>query len=229
MPLSPLGPTVACVLRSGGEYLPEHVVQLYRGVQKHWRIDLLGYLHMICLTDMDFLQFGVENLPLIGGWPGWWSKMELFRPGIFGDLLYIDLDTAIAGDLTDIASVGKLTVLRDFYHKDQPEKQGWVGSGLMYLPEESRAAIWRHWIADPSAHMKRHQVGGDQKLLQELIGGEANRWQDVLPGQVVSYKVHLRSKKHVPKGARIICFHGRPRPWEVEPIWRQEYEGELHG
>ena len=212
-------PTVACVLRSGGEYRPEHVVSLYRGVQKHWRIDRLGYLRMICLTDVRFVQAGVECVRLIGDWPGWWSKMELFRPDIPGDLLYIDLDTVIVGDLAAVANVKRLTVLRDFYHKDKLDRQGWVGSGLMYLPEACRAPIWPRWLLDPQGHMARHGRGGDQKLLQAEIGAEAARWQDVLPDQVVSYKIHVKANGgKVPPGARVVCFHGKPRPWQVPAL-----------
>ena len=211
--------TVACVLRSGGEYRPEHVVALYRGVQKHWRIDRLGYLRMVCLTDMDFLQFGVENVKLVGGWPGWWSKMELFRPDLTGNLLYLDLDTVVVGDLTDLANVGRLTVLRDFYHSDKPERQPWVGSGLMYLPESCRKVVWARWLLDPQGHMARHKAGGDQKFLQAAIGAEAARWQDVLPNQVASYKVHVKANGGtVPPGARVVCFHGPPRPWQVPAL-----------
>jgi len=28
----------------------------------------------------------------------------------------------------------------------------------------------------------------------------------------VSYKVHCRAG--VPAGARVVCFHGRPKPWD---------------
>nr|WP_145924153.1 hypothetical protein [Halomonas elongata] len=47
--------------------------------------------------------------PLAHGWPGWWSKLELFRPH-GGDLLYLDLDTVVRGDLQpliDAPAVGR--------------------------------------------------------------------------------------------------------------------------
>ena len=210
--------TVACVLRSGGEYKPEHVVSLYRGVQRHWDISRLGYLYMICLTDVPFLQFGVACIPLVGGWPGWWSKMELFRPDLRGDLFYLDLDTVVVGSLGEVASVGQPTILRDLFHRDVPCRQGLVGSGLMYLPEVVRPSIWRDWIRDPNACMRKHQARGDQAFIEEHAGGWA-RWQDVLPDQVISYKVHVQPNKgRVPDKARVVCFHGRPRPWQVPPL-----------
>ncbi len=147
--------------------------------------------------------------------------MEMFRPEIEGDILYIDLDTAVVGSLADVAAAGKLTVLSDFY---KPEM---IGSGLMFWPEEERARIWRAWIGNPERHMRRcrtREKWGDQGFLQPLVLDRADRWQDVLPGQVVSYKLHVRpARMHgrefgtgkVPPGARLICFHGRPRPWHA--------------
>jgi len=222
-------PTVACVLRSGGDYCSEHVVALYRGVRKYWDLSRLGYLRFICLTDVPFLQFGVENIPLIGDWPGWWSKMELFRPDITGDLLYIDLDTVIVGPLADIVEARCLTVLRDFYDRGKPERQRLVGSGLMYLPEDMRVPIWRRWLLDPQGHMTRFKAGGDQAFLQAFVEKEAARWQDLLPGQVVSYKVHIKPTGKAPAGSRVVCFHGLPRPWKVPPFWERNEEAATDG
>ncbi len=44
-------------------------------------------------------------IPLIKGWPGWWSKIELFRPSlpVSGRILYFDLDTILIGGLEELA------------------------------------------------------------------------------------------------------------------------------
>ena len=54
----------------------------------------------VCLSNVKIPC--CERIPLQNDWPGWWSKIELFRPGLFdGDrVLYIDLDTIIVNDLT---------------------------------------------------------------------------------------------------------------------------------
>lgn len=199
--------TVACVLRSGGEYQPWHVDRLRQQVGQY-----LPDARFLCLSDVDVSVF---RKPLKYAWPGWWSKMELFRPDIRGDLLYFDLDTTIFGPLDDIASVRRLTLLRDFY-KDGTQKPERIQSGMMFLPETDRAAIWSHWIADPSRHMREHR--GDGEYLHSLLFERAARWQDMVPGQVVSYKVHVRGRG-VPAGARVICFHGQPRPWVITDAW----------
>lgn len=212
--------TIACVLRSGGHYDSEYVDRLRRGVEQH-----LSGARFVCLSDVDV---SCQRIPLKHGWPGWWSKLELFRPDIEGDLLTLDLDTMIAGDLSDIAGVGKLTVLHDFYAKTLQDGSARLrkNTGVMYLPHADRACIWNEWIKNPEAHMARCGNRGDGMMITELYGDRAQCWQDVLPGQVVSYKCHVRPSQHaretgdgtVPANARVVCFHGEPRPRDVG--WR---------
>lgn len=159
---------------------------------------------------------GVETTPLHYKWGGWWSKLNLFDPRVSGDLLAMDLDTSIVGDIAEIAARTEFTLLRDFYH---PHK---MQSGLMYLPAAARAATWERWH-----EQMIHVFKGDGQFLHSVWNGIADTWQDALPGQVISYKCHVmrdpRKGRHigdgtVPKNARIICFHGQPRPWAVAPL-----------
>lgn len=165
---------------------------------------------MDCLTDMDADIDGVDALDLRYRWPGWWSKMELFRPDVRGDFLYMDLDTTVLGPLDDFER-DEVTLLRDFY------RPGGLGSGLMFLPEAARAEVWQKWIEKPDYYMAATRKG-DQGFLEMLWLKTAARWQDVLPGKVASYKVHVRPTGKVPVGASVICFHGKPRPWAVPEL-----------
>lgn len=190
--------TPICVLRSGGEFTPAHVQWLARQVPG-----------LTCLSDVEVP--GVATLPLYYDWPGWWAKMELFRPDMRGDLLYLDLDTVVLGDLS-VLDVGATTVLRDF------TRPHLMGSGLMYLVEMDRPLVWAKFVQDPGKHIAEcvtQERWGDQGFLQGVL--VAQRWQDALPGRVVSYKEHCISR--VPSGARVVCFHGKPRPWEVKKAW----------
>lgn len=204
---------VAIVLRSGGEFKPAHVERLHKHIAMH-----LPSADVVCLSDVDV---SCQRIPLIHGWPGWWSKMELFRPDVEGDLFYMDLDTSIVGSLADFANVDRLTVLSDFYF---PQR---VQSSLMFIPEHERAAIWEAWIADPDRHMREcttRERWGDQGFLGQFWQNRAQRWQDVLPGQAISYKCHVRKSTRsdkefgdgtLPENARVVCFHGKPRPWGI--------------
>jgi hypothetical protein len=196
---------VVTVLRSGGDFGPAHVQALHRQIAR-W----LPGTEVVCLSDRGPIS-GVHVEPLRFLWPGWWSKMEMFAPWIEGDLLFMDLDTVVVGPLDDIANIGRLTMLRDFY---KPLR---LGSGLMFIPEEPRGEVWSQWLPAWSHVMRTYRVQGDQAFLQQMWSGAPALWQDVLPGQVVSYKVDVRPTGEVPADARVVCFHGKPRPWALPP------------
>jgi hypothetical protein len=149
--------------------------------------------------------------------------------------LFFDLDTMIVGSLADFQAIRRHTMLRSFKWKNR------LASGVMILPEAVRPVIWARWILAPNEWMRIHKwpndtghLTGDQGFMQETwerSGWGAGRtpdpewqrngigrFQKILPGQVCSYKRHVRKKRRVPKGTRVVCFHGRPRPADIE--WR---------
>lgn len=196
---------VALVLRSGGEYNLDHAYSLAQ------HFDPSNLLLLTDLPEIPFPYAPWETEKLRHGWPGWWSKLELMRPDIEGDLLYLDLDTRIVGDLADIRKIDHLTMLADPYRTNNPLR---FGSGVMYLPESARRAAWQQFISNPGMYMQRFEYGGDQAFLIQAWGADfIARWQDLLPGQLVSYKRDVRGKG-VPLNARIVYFHGQPRPWD---------------
>jgi hypothetical protein len=193
--------TVACVLRSGGEYAPHHVTRLRDQVAEH-----LPGAEFRCLSDTSIR--GVECIPLRYTWPGWWAKMELFRPDLTDDWLFFDLDTSIVGSLADMAAVEGPVIMRDVY------RPGGFQSSVMAIPHEIKAMIWDAFTVAPVSRM-RFAVGGDQVFLERCKGVDWRLWQDVLPGQLCSYKVDVRRLGRKPRGVRAVIFHGKPRPWEV--------------
>lgn len=200
--------TVACVLRSGGDYAAEHVLALQAAARKFWPAH--EPFRFVALTDVDIP--GVECRPLRSKWQGWWTKMELFAAAQddLGDILYFDLDTMIVGALDDVVAVEDLTLLADFY------KPRLLQSGMMMLPAAYRPAAWAAWLEGPRVIMAAYR--GDGEFLHAVWIGVAATWQSVLPAQVCSYKVHCRRSDSVPVGARVVCFHGQPRPWD-SPLW----------
>lgn len=190
---------IVTVLKSGGEFKPHHVIALHRQCAKY-----APDVEFVCLTDV-FVPT-VECVPLICNWPGWWSKLELFAPDIQGDLLYMDLDTVVTGDLDAIVNIGEDVVLRDFYKPDE------VQSSLMYLTSARRADVYRAFSANPKQHMAELVQRGDQGFLESFYF-DVPRWQDVLPGQIISWKAGGRK---ITTDTRIVVLHGKPRPWAVQ-------------
>ncbi|MER8792389.1 hypothetical protein NKH71_31995 [Mesorhizobium sp. M0983] len=194
--------TVACVLRSGGEFEPRHVVRLLDQVNAH-----LPGAKFHCFSDVDVQ--GVEVIPLQHEWPGFWAKMELFRPELPDDWLFFDLDTSIVGSLADMAAVEGPVILNECYWP------GGVASGIMAIPHSIKAAVWEAFTAAPADHIQRFAIGGDQAFLGSCRGVDWRLWQDICPGQLCSYKIDVQRLGHVPAGVRVVYFHGKPRPWEV--------------
>ena len=194
--------TLACVLRSGGVYGPEWVARLARQAPKGWRF--------VCLTDMEV---ECESIPLIHEWPGWWAKMELFRPGLFSGLvLYLDLDTLVVGALDWAEGYAeRFAALSDFY------SPGLAASGVM---------LWRADEVNLYERMTTHPP--------ERWKGRSDHWwnahespdrlQDLYPGEIGSYKVD--ELEEGPRDFSVVCFHGQPKQdvlggW-VEAHWTSE-------
>jgi hypothetical protein len=196
-------PVIISVLRSGGDFKAEHVKRLADqcaefapGVPFH------------CLSDH---RSAIGYEPLLYDWPGWWAKIEVF--GILGPVLYLDLDTTIVGDLSPLieqCSLHKFIALRDFNY---PVRE--MGSGLMGWSGDLNW-VKKKFMAAPTENMQRCRTSaawGDQGFIEPLLP-DRKYWQDLLPGAVVSYKKHCMGG--VPPGARVVCHHGPPRPWEVK-------------
>jgi hypothetical protein len=208
-------PTIACVLKSGGEYTAAHVTWLQRQIER-WAPEA----DFMCLSDIYVP--GCRCICLNHNYPGWWSKLELCRPDIKGDILYFDLDTVITGPIDELIKVARTTFLRDVYRGGNA-----LQSSIMYLTEEARTWAWECWKSKPRVWMNECGMQGDQGYFERVIR-KVDRWQDVLPGTLVSYKVDMHNKHKQlaapPPGASVVVFHGKPRPWNVKADWIPEIE-----
>ena len=212
--------TVACVLRSGGDFTPEHVWALRRDLNKHLQ---QGAHEFRVLTDTPEFA-GTQGIRLETACSGWWAKLELFRPGVFsGPVLYLDLDTVIVGSLDALASYrGSFAMLSDFYNPTA------LQSGIMaWTPSVQSARIWERFAANPERNIKTFRGDGD--FIRALVEPRPERLQDLFPGQIVSYKRDVcldrgsfvdTGRWRTPDGARVVCFHGQPRPWKTS-MWKE--------
>lgn len=208
---------IVTVLKSGGDYNENHVRWLYSQLPE-------GY-EKVCLTDLSIPD--IQTIKLNKNLPGWWSKIEMFDPDkIQDDIFYLDLDMVILDDISELLSNKQLTMLSDFFF---PEKT--KNSAIMYIPHDEKYKVWDSFNRYPDLFMRRYKEGGDQEFINKIYP-HAKTWQELYPGKIVSYKKHVvkKSKKNehatgngdIPQGTKIVCFHGKPRPWGCGEKWVPE-------
>lgn len=207
--------TVCCVLRSGGDYGPEHVDWLRRQILRH-----NPGVRFVCYTDMGVPG---ETMPLEHRWPGWWSKLEVMSPALPGDLIFVDLDTVCVGSVAHFAGLRKTTALRDVNNRAGERT---LQSSVMFLTQSDRRTIWDAFTAAPEHHMNWCAGGGDQRFIGSVLT-DWQAFQDVLPGELISYKVGMlrHDLTAPPAGTRLVVFHGKPRPWHVQAEWIPKING----
>lgn len=196
------------VYRTGGDYTREYVERLAASLTPQFG-------PVLCLTD-DFELVsdpcsGLVAYHMFDQFPGWWSKIEMFR--VFSDMgcrfLYFDLDTVITGRI-DISALNgvKFAMLSDFYKPERP------ASGVMYW-EGDFSFLYDGFEPSRMYEFKTADRWGDQGYIAEKLserGIDPERLQNLLPGTFASYKASTPAQK---AGASVICYHGRPRPHET--------------
>lgn len=207
--------TILCVLKSGGIYDSSWVGKLQRGVARHLR----SSHRFVCLSDVDV---PCERIPLKHDWPGWWSKVECFKPGLIqGHSIYLDLDTIITGPLDDFIDGcmdKEFAMLRNLNNEEM------VGSGVMWFKEKAPTVVYEKFLETSQRIMdfyKTAKLGsymGDQAFIWDTLGRQVDT---IASPALRSYKRHCRNG--LPAGTSIVAFHGRPRPTEINPKWLQEH------
>ena len=200
-------------LKWGTKYGPEYVNILYAAIKRNTTVPF--ELH--CFTDdKTHINPEVKTHPLpFDTLEGWWNKLYLFSndlPFAPGEtLFFFDLDTLVTGNLDRFLKykANAITVLRDFYSGLAKSVTGRdnIGSGLMAWKHGQYNHIWAIFAADPAAAMRSVYPHGDQRWIQRRAKPR-KYWQDIMPGMVVSFKVHCLNG--LPPTASIVCYHGVP-------------------
>jgi len=199
-PRRPTNLKVKTVLKTGGEYKPEHVFRIKNMLEKY----IKAKYEFICLTDDSSLlnNTNITTRKLVHNWPSWWSKIELFKD--IEESFYIDLDMTINGDITDIA-----TCETDFLSLRNlaPSISG-IGSAIMRWSGD-KTFIYNTFKKQPEHYMKINNKRGtnkwgDQSFIWEIMDGKIEFLQDRFPNRIGRFRVPNKD---------INIFYGRKRPW----------------
>jgi hypothetical protein len=206
-------PIILCMLWGnwGGANPIQYVKNLRNMVARHTTIDYDFY----CITDRQIDLDGVNVIELPTHITKWKFNLPKFymhadHQAIKGRrILFFDLDTVIVGNIDEFLLYGRyLCTIKPFnptnWHVSTP------GGVLSFVGGET-AWIWNKVKEQPEFWVKT--TGGKERLILNRLEpkGKWDRWQDILPGQLVSYKRHVVKGKDI-GNARVVAFHGNPRP-----------------
>lgn len=218
-------PKVVLCMKWGTLYPAEYVNVLYRACQRH----ISGEFRFVCLTaESQGLLPDIEVFPIpdIGlehrhYYDGAWPKIGIFSSdlyGLQGRCLFIDLDTVILDSLDPLFDVpGPLVAINN---------APWSGTSL---PARTMSSVFAFDIgslghvveklkSQRDALVAQHKI--EQEYLHHAVDGIAYWPQDWL----VSFKCHLRqplvldrfmAPKAPPPQAKLVIFHGKPRPIDL--------------
>lgn len=194
---------------------------------------LTGPFRFVCLTDdpkglADGIEaYPIPDLPLTPGMrrSGQWAKLGIYLRdlhGLTGRALFIDLDMVICGSLDGFFERPEPFITTDMGTdwRPNPTGQGTVepGTCLFAFDLGQEAQILDRFLADPEAAVVEHVIE------QAWVGAHASSMAFWPPGWVISFKRHLRQPIGIdlfrppappPPGARVVAFHGRPRPADL--------------
>lgn len=175
-------------------YSPVWVDRLYRGIRRQYSHPF----RMVCLVDkLRPFNEPIEQQLLNHTR---WDDVLLQAYAVEADrIVFMGLDTIIVGNVDALFSYdGPLAVPKD------PYRDGHACSGVVLCPT-------RKDLADQSA-------ANDMLALDRF----PHDWiDDLYPGQVLSYKCHLQLGELTPN-ARIVYFHGEPKPHVLNHEWVKE-------
>ena len=209
---------VACVWW-GTKYGVEYVEKLRNSVARNLSVPY----EFVCITDREDVPEGVRAIPTpvanelcqstnsYGDGKGWWAKVGLFKPGLFGDatrIMYLDLDVVVCGSLDRIAcSQESFCMIENF----GPNKghAAHNSSLVLWTPSERTDRIYEKF--SPEVTVELH---GDQcwiwRVMDEDIYNYPKSW-------AVSYKYEKAGLawQNANQETAVIVFHGKPDPHEV--------------
>ena len=164
----------------------------------------------VCFSDRTIE--GVECRPLDPpSWVGNLPKTYIYSPdnGLRGRVLLFDLDNVIVGSLNDMAAYDGPLCVRGRLTNSKPRPP----DGDMISFEAGSEMAARLWRRANSQNILMHSQNGREREFILWAAPHCDQWQDICPGQVVSYRHQCRGRK--PERARVVSMHGLPRPHQV--------------
>ena len=218
-------PKVVLCMKWGTIYPAEYVNVLFHACQKN----ITGDFRFVCLTnEPEGIDSSVEIFPIpdigLDEWHyynGAWPKIAVFQKNLYeltGRCLFIDLDTVILGSLDSFFDMkGSLIAINNapWSNANLPPR---TMSSVFAFDLGTLGHVVDRLLSDRDTIVAKHKI--EQQYLHDAVEGISYWPQDWL----VSFKYHLRQPilldrflgpKYPPDAAKLIIFHGKPRPIDL--------------
>lgn len=205
-------------------YGPEHVNALRRMVARRYERPH----RFVVVTDEPASRFapGIDVLPDRGdfvdvrspeglGMPSCYRRLRIFsleaREWLGPRIASLDLDVVLVGDVGPIFDrQGPVVLYRD------PLRPRQANGSIVILDAGAAPEVWDRF--DPLESPRRARLAGfrgsDQAWISSALPDAAR--VDNRDG-VYSYRAHIVATGALPADARVVVFHGAPKPWGKGP------------
>jgi hypothetical protein len=217
--------TVVCwkwksALEYRSQFNATHVNVLQRMVARHLHVPH----RFVCITD-DAEGIECETLPL---WedpqvygipktkPNCFRRLRLFAKDA-ADLvgpryLSIDLDAIVCDDITPLVDRPEDLVIWGDTARGTP-----YNGSMVLLRTGTRTKVWDEFdpVESPALGKRLGYIGSDQAWIGACLGKDEAKWGK--KDGVFSFRNEIefpRGNGSLPKGARIVFFHGQHDPWD---------------
>jgi len=220
--------TVITYLWSTGgrrKYNAAHVNALARQVARHYARPH----RFVCVTNdaagidpaigvmPDIEDFASLRSPHGAAFPACYRRLRLFHPDAaqwYGErFVALDLDVVLTGDVAPLWDRPEpFIAYRDPLHPTQ------ICGSMFLLAAGALPVVWEGFNPARSPALARAAGfrGSDQAWISFCARG-CPTWGP--EDGVYSYRKHIALRGALPDGARVVVFHGSPKPWDVPHAW----------
>jgi hypothetical protein len=157
--------------------------------------------------------------------PSCYRRLRMFAPearDLIGErIVSLDLDVVITDDLTPLFDRPEDFVIWGGQTVQPGAPAGriynWYNGSLMMLRAGTRTRVWTEFnpAQSPALANRAGCKGSDQGWISYCLGNKEAVWG--AKDGVYSFRNHVVPGKGIlPKGARLVAFHGRHDPWQSE-------------
>jgi len=195
-------------------YSPEWVDRLVAGIERN----SIQRNTFFCLVDRDDYSFRENVTPILlkDKIEGWSPMMECFRPEICdGTRMVLGLDTIITGSIEHILEWddGECGLLDDPFAKDK------LCNGIGIYKQSTINRFWHLWKNRERLFINNelyYNGAISEMAFLRIVAADSHRLNRIFPNEICSYKAHWKVNTKQRQDARIVYFHGNPKPPNIE-------------